>query len=90
VNPWTLIVTWQHLMSDKLQLALLGNVEIRRDGNPVTDFSSSKAQALLCYLADLGAEFGAPFAVQFPEFGGRSLHLKTVMAAIHAYERPLA
>jgi len=37
-------------MPKKLELALLGNVEIRRDGLPVTDFKSSKAQALLCYL----------------------------------------
>ena len=46
--------------------------------------------AAINYLADLGAEFGAPFADQYPEFKGRRLHLKTAMAAIHAYERPLA
>ena len=38
-------------MPKELELALLGNVEIRRDGLPVTDFKSSKARALLCYLA---------------------------------------
>ena len=42
------------------------------------------------YLADLRAEFGAPFADQYPEFEGCRLHLKTAMAAIRAYERPLA
>jgi len=42
------------------------------------------------YLADLGSEFGAPFADQYPEFDGRRLHLKTAMTAIRAYERPLA
>jgi selenocysteine lyase/cysteine desulfurase len=45
--------------------------------------------AAINYLADLGAEFGAPFAEQYPEFEGRRLHLKTAMAAIRAYERPL-
>jgi selenocysteine lyase/cysteine desulfurase len=45
--------------------------------------------AAINYLADLGAEFGAPFADQYPEFKGRKLHLKTAMAAIRAYERPL-
>jgi selenocysteine lyase/cysteine desulfurase len=38
--------------------------------------------AAINYLADLGAEFGAPFVDQFPEFEGRRLHLKTAMAAI--------
>jgi cysteine desulfurase family protein (TIGR01976 family) len=46
--------------------------------------------AAINYLADLGAEFGAPFAEQYPEFEGRRLHLKTAMSAIRAYERPLA
>jgi cysteine desulfurase family protein (TIGR01976 family) len=46
--------------------------------------------AAINYLADLGAEFGAPFADQYPEFEGRRLHLKAAMAAIRAYERPLA
>ena len=45
--------------------------------------------AAINYLADLGAEFGAPFADRYPDFGGRRLHLKTAMAAIRAYERPL-
>ncbi len=36
--------------------------------------------AVINYLADLGAEFGAPFADQYPEFEGRRLHLKTAMA----------
>ena len=38
-------------MGARLQLTLLGNVEICRDGAVVTGFRSSKAQALLCYLA---------------------------------------
>jgi cysteine desulfurase family protein (TIGR01976 family) len=46
--------------------------------------------AAVNYLADLGAEFGAPFVREFPGFSGRRLHLKTAMAAIRAYERPLA
>jgi cysteine desulfurase family protein (TIGR01976 family) len=46
--------------------------------------------AAVNYLADLGAEFGAPFVRDFPGLSGRRLHLKTAMAAIRAYERPLA
>jgi selenocysteine lyase/cysteine desulfurase len=46
--------------------------------------------AAINYLADLGAEFGVPFADEYPGFEGRCLHLKTAMAAIRAYERPLA
>jgi selenocysteine lyase/cysteine desulfurase len=45
--------------------------------------------AAINYLADLGAEFGAPFSDQYPGFEGRRLHLKTAMSAIRAYERPL-
>jgi selenocysteine lyase/cysteine desulfurase len=45
--------------------------------------------AAINYLADLGAEFGTPFAHQYPGFEGRRLHLKTAMAAIRTYERPL-
>jgi selenocysteine lyase/cysteine desulfurase len=33
--------------------------------------------AAINYLADLGAEFGAPFADQYPELEERRLHLKT-------------
>jgi selenocysteine lyase/cysteine desulfurase len=46
--------------------------------------------AAINYLGDLGAEFGAPFADEYPEFEGRRLYLKTAMAAIRTYERPLA
>jgi selenocysteine lyase/cysteine desulfurase len=46
--------------------------------------------AVIKYLADLEAEFGRPFEVDFSDFPGRRLHLKTAMAAIRAYERPLA
>jgi cysteine desulfurase family protein (TIGR01976 family) len=45
--------------------------------------------AAIDYLAELGGEFGAPFAGQFPGFTGRRLALKQAMAAIQAYERPL-
>jgi len=45
--------------------------------------------AAIEYLAELGEEFGAPFAPQFPGFTGRRLALKQAMAAIQAYERPL-
>lgn len=38
-------------MAGQLQLALLGGADVRQDGQPVTGFYSSKAQALLYYLA---------------------------------------
>lgn len=37
-----------------LQISLLGRPEILLDGNPVTEFRTNKAQALLCYLAATG------------------------------------
>jgi selenocysteine lyase/cysteine desulfurase len=46
--------------------------------------------AVISYLADLAVEFGASFADEYPGFEGRRLHLKTAMAAIRAYEHPLA
>jgi len=41
-------------MPEMLELVLLGAPEIRCDGAPVTALKSSKAQALLCYLAVTG------------------------------------
>jgi DNA-binding SARP family transcriptional activator/predicted ATPase len=41
-------------VGEELKLALLGNVEICRDGAPVTRFRTSKNLALLCYLAVTG------------------------------------
>lgn len=41
------------------------------------------------YLAELGEEFGAHLADQFPGFSGRRRALKQAMAAIQAYERDL-
>jgi DNA-binding SARP family transcriptional activator len=38
-------------MVKELRLSLLGGLEITQGGIPVTGFVSSKAQALLCYLA---------------------------------------
>ena len=46
--------------------------------------------AAINYSADIGAEFGTPFVERYPGFEGRRLHLKTALAAIRAYERPLA
>jgi cysteine desulfurase family protein (TIGR01976 family) len=45
--------------------------------------------AAVDYLAGLGARFGAAFAAHYPQFQGRRRDLKTAMAAIRAYERPL-
>jgi predicted ATPase/DNA-binding SARP family transcriptional activator len=47
-------------MPNKLELALLGNLEVRRDGFPATDLRSRKAQALLCYLAVTGRSHSRP------------------------------
>ncbi len=41
-------------MAAELQLSLLGKLQIKRAGLPVGGFVSSKAQALLCYLAVTG------------------------------------
>jgi DNA-binding SARP family transcriptional activator len=41
-------------MAEELQLSLLGDVVVRRNGVPVTDVGSSKALALLCFLALTG------------------------------------
>lgn len=41
-------------MTRKLELTLLGQAEVRLAGEPVTGFYSSKAQALLFYLAVTG------------------------------------
>ncbi|MGD2147872.1 MAG: BTAD domain-containing putative transcriptional regulator, partial [Anaerolineae bacterium] len=47
-------------MPNKLELALLGTVVIRREGLPATDLRSRKAQALLCYLAVTGRPHSRP------------------------------
>lgn len=41
-------------MEDRLELSLLGGLQVTQAGQPVTDFISGKAQALLCYLAVTG------------------------------------
>ena len=41
-------------MSKTLQFRLLGNIQLRRNGTPVTDFSAGKKAALLSYLAVTG------------------------------------
>ncbi|MGD9145025.1 MAG: cysteine desulfurase-like protein [Anaerolineae bacterium] len=45
--------------------------------------------AAVDYLASVGRRFGGEFEVQFPDFEGRHLDLKTAMAAIRSYERGL-
>jgi DNA-binding SARP family transcriptional activator len=47
-------------MKDELQLTLLGNPEVRRDGVPVAGFRSGKSQALLYYLAVTGRPHTRP------------------------------
>jgi DNA-binding SARP family transcriptional activator len=47
-------------MSDLLELTLFGSPEVRLHGHPVTGFRSSKAQALLYYLAVTGRPHTRP------------------------------
>jgi predicted ATPase/DNA-binding SARP family transcriptional activator len=47
-------------MRPELRFALLGQVHITRDREPLTDFISTKAQALLCYLAVTGRTHQRP------------------------------
>jgi cysteine desulfurase family protein (TIGR01976 family) len=47
------------------------------------------ALAAVEYLASVGERFGAPYASEFPGFGGRRLALKTAMRAIRVYEMDL-
>lgn len=50
-------------MPNPLQLILFGSPEVRRHGQPVTGFRTSKAQALLYYLAVTGrSHMRAPLA----------------------------
>lgn len=46
--------------------------------------------AALEYLAEIGEQYGDPYADQFPGFDGRRLHFKTAMSALHAHETELA
>jgi hypothetical protein len=48
-------------MQIKLHMALLDNVEMRRDGVPVAGFRAAKAQALLCCLAVTGRSHTRPW-----------------------------
>jgi cysteine desulfurase family protein (TIGR01976 family) len=45
--------------------------------------------AALDYLAEIGEQYGADQAIQFPGFTGRRLHFKTAMAVLAEYERTL-
>jgi cysteine desulfurase family protein (TIGR01976 family) len=46
--------------------------------------------AAIVYLAGLGEKYGAPYAVGFPGFAGRRLHLRTGRAAVQLCERTLS
>ncbi len=46
--------------------------------------------ATIDYLADVGSEYGETYLASLPEYSGRRKVLKAAMAAIHAYEEPLA
>ncbi|NIP87304.1 MAG: alpha/beta hydrolase, partial [Planctomycetales bacterium] len=47
-------------MTGKLELTLLGQADVRLAGEPLTGFYSSKAQALLFYLAVTGQTHTRP------------------------------
>lgn len=47
------------------------------------------AAAAVNYLASVGEKFGAEFAKDYAQFGGRRLHLKTALRTTQAYEKNL-
>lgn len=47
-------------MTEEMRLELLGRLKIAHNGQPVSGFVSSKAQALLCYLAVTGRSHARP------------------------------
>jgi predicted ATPase/DNA-binding SARP family transcriptional activator/class 3 adenylate cyclase len=61
-NP-SRIVTVEIRMAEELQLALLGSPKIQRDGVALAGLTSSKAQALLFYLAVTGGTHLRPMLV---------------------------
>jgi DNA-binding SARP family transcriptional activator/predicted ATPase len=76
-------------MAIKLELTLFGNPEIRLAGVPVTDFKSSKAQALLCYLAVTGQPHTRPTLAgllwgDMPEVKAR-MNLSQALTTLHRF-----
>lgn len=48
------------------------------------------ALAAVNYLAEIGQQFGAPYAARFPDFTGRRLDLKTGMTVLREYDHLLS
>mgnify|MGYP000307963885 CR=1 FL=1 len=46
--------------------------------------------AAVAYLAEIGQQFGAPYAARFPELTGRRLDLKTGMSVLREYDHVLS
>ncbi len=57
-------------------------------GTPSYETIHATGQAVE-YIRQIGAEYGAPYAEQFPEMSGRRLEIHTGMAALQQYERDL-
>jgi len=72
-----------------LHLALLGQLDIQKNGVPLADFESRKAQALLCYLAVTGQHRDRLFLAgllwpEMPEASALS-NLRKTVAVLHHY-----
>ena len=72
-----------------LHLALLGQLDIQKNGVPLADFESRKAQALLCYLAVTGQQHDRLFLAgllwpEMPEASALS-NLRKTVAVLHHY-----
>jgi DNA-binding SARP family transcriptional activator len=79
-------------MTKVLELALMGELQISLDGNPLTYLTSIKAQALLCYLAVTGRSHSRQALAgllwgEMPEPHGRR-NLRGVVMKLRRYVEP--
>lgn len=79
-------------MAPALRLTLLGGFTVTLDNQPISGFTSHKAQALLCYLAVTGRAFSRPFLAgllwpDVPEANAR-MNLRKELARLNDLLRP--
>lgn len=79
-------------MEDRLQLVLLGGLQIEQHGTPRTDLAPHKGQALLCYLAvtrrpHSRAALAGLLWSELPEADART-NLRTVISKLHKIVGP--
>jgi DNA-binding SARP family transcriptional activator len=82
----------REIIMEELQLSLLGKLQVSRAGKPVTGFVSSKAQALLCFLAVTGRPHDRQTLAtllwgDMPEVEART-NLRTVLANLRKLLEP--